>query len=141
MTDKPGSIAGIIEKDGLIFIAKRVNVGQMGGRWEFPGGKIEIGETQEQALHREFLEEFNCDITVIQPVCSAQFEHNGTVRNLFAWHVSFCDDSPVFTLSEHTETAWVPVEKIQELADMHCFVDSDLLLYPQVKTFVLGLHK
>ncbi len=131
-----GSIAGIIVKDTHVFIAKRSPIGQMGGRWEFPGGKIENGETQEEALHREFLEEFNCDIVIHEPVCKTQFEHNGKKRNLFAWSVSFAEDSPVFTLTEHTETKWVPVEKIEELNKAGNFVDSDMLLYPQVKNFV-----
>lgn len=131
-TPSAGSIAGIIEKDGLIFIAHRNPTGQMGGRWEFPGGKIEPGETQEEALHREFLEEFNCDIIIHQPIGQAQFEHNGLTRNLYAWSVSFADENPVFTLTEHTDTDWVPVEKIKDLN----FVDSDMLLYPTVCAFL-----
>ena len=44
------SPAGIIVVDNLVFIAKRINKGQMANRWEFPGGKVEEGETQQQTL-------------------------------------------------------------------------------------------
>ena len=51
------SIAGIICIDSLYFIAKRLPVGDMGSRWEFPGGKVEEGETIEDAAAREVREE------------------------------------------------------------------------------------
>ncbi len=138
-TEKPGSIAGIIVKDNLVFVAHRNPTGQMGNRWEFPGGKIEPGETQEEALHREFLEEFNCDIIIHQPICQAEFEHHGVKRGLFAWHISFAAENPQFTLTEHSGYDWVSIEKIEELAADSSFVDSDMLLYPEVKKYIQGL--
>ena len=52
------SIACIAFNEKNVFIAHRNHVGQMGGRWEFPGGKVEDGETDEQSIIREFEEEF-----------------------------------------------------------------------------------
>ena len=49
--------AAVIEKDGLIFAAQRGNHGELALKWEFPGGKIESGETPEQALIREIQDE------------------------------------------------------------------------------------
>lgn len=50
-------VAGLIVRDGRLLIARRPNDKHMAGKWEFPGGKIERGETPEQALERELSEE------------------------------------------------------------------------------------
>ena len=67
MSDKH-SVAAIVVKNGRVLIGKRSDVGQMGGRWEFPGGKVDPGETYEEALKREFREEFSQDIIVIHNI-------------------------------------------------------------------------
>lgn len=54
--------AGIIIKGNKVLIAKRPNDKHQGGLWEFPGGKIELGESAEQALSRELLEEINIHV-------------------------------------------------------------------------------
>ena len=58
------SIACIDYRNGKFFIAKRQMTGDMGGRWEFPGGKIEEGEDFEIAIKREMKEEFGVDVKV-----------------------------------------------------------------------------
>lgn len=56
-------VAAIIIKDGELFATQR-GYGDWSGWWEFPGGKIEQGETQQQALKREIMEELDCEIEV-----------------------------------------------------------------------------
>jgi len=57
-------VAGIIERDGEIFISRRPLTTARGGLWEFPGGKIEEGETPQQALVRELQEELGIETQV-----------------------------------------------------------------------------
>ena len=57
-------VAAVIIKDDMVLGAKR-GYGEYEGKWEFPGGKIEPGETKSQALKREIKEELNADINVL----------------------------------------------------------------------------
>ena len=64
-------VVGIVLWDGRVFVDRRPYGGLLGGLWEFPGGKVERGETVEQALHRELYEEFGLRVTVgecLEPV-------------------------------------------------------------------------
>ena len=128
---KKQSVAGIVLKNRSVFIAKRIPGGQMGERWEFPGGKVENGELPEVALQREYMEEFGVDVTVGAFIGSAVFTHNGEDSDLLAYEVSFNGEEK-FTLSEHTETGWSDIDEIPSLN----FVDSDMLLYKTVKDYV-----
>ena len=71
------SVACIDYRDGKILIAKRIVRGDMGGRWEFPGGKIEEGEDYSTAIKREMQEEFGVEVTVGEKIASADFIHSG----------------------------------------------------------------
>ncbi len=56
--------AAIIYRDGKIFIAKRSSTSSLPSKWEFPGGKVDVGETLEECLTRELYEEFGIIVTV-----------------------------------------------------------------------------
>lgn len=62
-------VVGVLVKNNKLLIAKRRTDQMLGGLWEFPGGKVEMGETKEEALVREFQEEVGLDIDVLQPFC------------------------------------------------------------------------
>ena len=125
------SIACIDYRDGKIFIAKRQMVGDMGGRWEFPGGKIEEGEDLQQAVVREMQEEFGVTVTVGSKITSGSFTHRGKPCSLEVLEVHFPHDgmSQSFILTEHTEYKWAELDEIPNLN----FVDSDLAIYSDVK--------
>lgn len=73
-------VAALIKKDDKFLIAKRKDATALGGYWEFPGGKVEAGESNEVALEREILEEFNSLISVGKLLASAQI-NDDTVLN------------------------------------------------------------
>jgi len=126
------SVAGIAFEGGKLFVARRVKGGDLGEKWEFPGGKAEEGESDTEALIREFDEEFAVGVTVGPLLGSAVFEHRGKSRNLFAYRVEF--NNRAFTLREHTEWAWLSLEEIEKLD----FAGSDRKLLPALKTFLDG---
>jgi 8-oxo-dGTP diphosphatase len=107
------SIAGIAVEEGRIFVARRIPGGDLGGKWEFPGWKVELGESDEEALIREFREEFAVTVRPGPFLASASFEHHGKTRILRAYRVYL--ESHDFILSEHTEWDWVSLETIAGL--------------------------
>jgi 8-oxo-dGTP diphosphatase len=126
---EPGnrSVAGIAVEGACVFIARRLPKGDLGGKWEFPGGKVEAGESDAQALVREYLEEFGIVIRTGPHLGAASFEHNGKAYSLNAYRVFF--DSPRFVLNEHSEWRWAALDEIETLN----FVDSDRKLLPFLK--------
>lgn len=68
-------VAAIIEKDDKILIAQRLK-GEFAGLWEFPGGKIEEGETPEQALIREIEEEFDTELNIEKYLTTVEHQYD-----------------------------------------------------------------
>ncbi|OYW05554.1 MAG: hypothetical protein B7Z61_05805 [Acidobacteria bacterium 37-71-11] len=65
-------VAAVVEHDdGRIFLARRLPDAHLGGLWEFPGGAVEDGETPEEALARELVEELGVRISVAGPITFA----------------------------------------------------------------------
>lgn len=133
------SVACIDYRNGKVFIAKRQNVGDMGGRWEFPGGKIDDGEDDKTAIKREMNEEFGVEVSVGEKICESTFFHKEKKCYLYAYFIHFENDGleKRFSLTEHTDYKWIELEKIPELN----FVDSDLKIYPEVVNAIKNLQK
>lgn len=125
------SVAGIAVESMRVFIARRVSGGSMSEKWEFPGGKVEEGESDERALEREYLEEFAVAVRVGKRLSDAEFEHRGEKVALNAYEVFL--DSHDFVLSEHTEWKWTTMGELEKLD----FADSDLKLLPQLKKLAI----
>lgn len=70
-------VAALIEREGRILIAQRGPEDRWAGKWEFPGGKMEPGETPEQALARELDEELGIQATIGEMVESYLFAYPG----------------------------------------------------------------
>ncbi len=98
-------VAAIIERDNKILIARRPQSGDQPGLWEFPGGKVEPGESQPDALIRELREELGIEALPAAWVASHRREVSGRLIHLHAWHVpAYRGD--VCALA-HSALAWV----------------------------------
>jgi 8-oxo-dGTP diphosphatase len=123
------SVAGIAFEEGKVFIARRKMGGDLGGKWEFPGGKAEAGETDADALRREFFEEFGAAVTPGPLLASGEFSHDGRKFALNAYRIFF--DSRDLCLTEHDEWRWAALEEIEALD----FAGSDRLLLPALQVY------
>lgn len=76
---------GVIHRKGKLLITRRKNEGLLGGLWEFPGGKIEAGETPEQACRREIEEEVNLSVEVVSHLARIKhaYSHFRIVMDVF----------------------------------------------------------
>lgn len=100
----------VIMRDGKLFIQKRPPYGLWGGLWELPGGCLEPGESPEQAVVREVLEETEMAVTVRDKI--AVVRHGYTTCRVTA-HGFFCDlaeKNPVPVLHAATESRWIRPE-------------------------------
>ena len=97
--------AGVIEKDGKILIAKRKTGKCIGAKWEFPGGKLECGETLEECLKRELKEELDIEVEVGEFIASSRFHCEGREIELLAYRVAYISGN--IALTDHDEVQWV----------------------------------
>jgi 8-oxo-dGTP diphosphatase len=126
------SVAGIAVQGNRLFIARRLPGGDLGEKWEFPGGKAKEGECWEEALIREFREEFGVTVKTGPCVASSSFEHRGVIRELRACLVEF--ETLNLALREHSEWKWADLAEIEKLD----FAGSDRKLFPALKVYFEG---
>jgi 8-oxo-dGTP diphosphatase len=104
--------AAIIKRDGRILIAKRSSTSSLPNKWEFPGGKVESGETPEECLQRELREEFEIDATIEDFFGESVYNYDhGSIR-LIAYRVH--TDEDIVVLNAHDDVQWVPAEQLLE---------------------------
>ncbi len=110
---------GIIEKEGKYLCAQRREDKVLALKWEFPGGKFENNETEEEALIRELKEELNVEITNITKYDNYSYDYGFGDYDIHFFLCDIVDDSNI-TLSEHLQYGWFT---LKELAEMD-FVES-----------------
>lgn len=104
-------IAAVIRDQDKVMIAQRAKKDALYGKWEFPGGKMEEGETEHECLKRELNEEFGVEAQIGEYIISSFFEHNGSPYEMRVYEV------PSFTgaisLIDHQAIRWVtPLELV-----------------------------
>ena len=104
-TDAIPVVGAVIWRDGKILAAQRKKGTKLGGLWEFPGGKIEEGESAKQALMREINEEFEARINVGSEICEVVHHYDFATIQLTTFHCELLDGH--LTLNDHDAVRWL----------------------------------
>ncbi|MBE2282299.1 MAG: (deoxy)nucleoside triphosphate pyrophosphohydrolase [Prosthecobacter sp.] len=100
-------VCAIIVREDRIMLARRPPDKKLGGLWEFPGGKVELGETAEAALHRELHEELGCVVRIVQTLPPFVHDYSWGSIELLPFVCELAVGSPEPHPHEHTALAWV----------------------------------
>lgn len=105
-------VGAVIQRDGLVLCTQRGS-GHLAGKWEFPGGKIEAGESPRGALEREIREELLCDVKVGDVVTTTTHEYDFAVITLTTFYGELVGGEP--ELTEHADARWLPPADLDSL--------------------------
>ncbi|MBI4208076.1 MAG: 8-oxo-dGTP diphosphatase MutT [Deltaproteobacteria bacterium] len=105
-------VVAVIEENGAVFLVKRPAGTHLQGYWEFPGGKIEAGETLERALFREVREEVGWEILVLEKIDEVDYSYTDRDVHLHFYRcVRRTQEEPATPL-EPLEYVWAPIQKL-----------------------------
>ena len=114
-------VAAIIQKEDKILATKR-GYGEFINMWEFPGGKIESGETKEQALVREIKEELNIEISVDKFAIDIEYQYPNFYLFMSCFMCSIKEGSIEFL--EHNDGKWITKEELNTLNWLPADIDA-----------------
>ena len=105
-------VAAIIRKEDKIFATQR-GYGEWKDWWEFPGGKMEVGETPEVALVREIREELSAEINVDEFLCTVKYDYPQFHLTMHCYLCSLMTDS--LHLNEHEAAKWLTKDELNSV--------------------------
>ncbi len=120
-------VAAVIIKNGKVFCAQRKDIGETAKKWEFPGGKIEAGETSQKALAREILEELNTEIKVGDFITTVNHQYNTFSITMHAYQATVITGN--LNLSEHLDSRWLSQDELNSLD----WAAADIPIVEQIK--------
>ncbi len=105
-------VAAIIQKEGKIFATQR-GYGDFKDYWEFPGGKMEVGETPEESLKREIREELSTEIGLDGFLCTVEYDYPNFHLTM---HCYLCRvESGQLELNEHEAAKWLSKDELESV--------------------------
>lgn len=106
-------VGAVIVRDGRVLCAQRGSGSALAGKWEFPGGKVEVGESPHDALVRELTEELLCDVVVGDLLTTTVHEYDFATISLTTFMCELREGDPVLT--EHQDAVWLAPDELHAL--------------------------
>jgi len=119
-------VAAIITRGDKILATKR-GYGDFINMWEFPGGKMEPGESREAALIREIKEELEVDISIDRYLCTIQYEYPAFHLTMHCFICSIHDGK--ITLVEHNDAKWLTLDNLTSVQ----WLPADLQILDRIR--------
>ena len=125
-------VAAIIRRGDKVFATQR-GYGEWKDWWEFPGGKMEAGETPEEALVREIREELSAEISVDEFLTTVEYDYPKFHLTMHCYLCSLVGDA--LHLNDHEAARWLTKEELDSVA----WLPADVLVVRGLRADVRGL--
>jgi 8-oxo-dGTP diphosphatase len=126
--------AVIQRADGLILAAQRPDGKSLGGKWEFPGGKVDAGETPEMAIVRELREELDVTVVVEKSLAIVHHQYPSFLIELHPFIVRIV--SGELHAKEHQAIAWLTLPELRQLD----LATADIPVVDELETWLGGVN-
>lgn len=118
-------VAAVIMKEGRVFATQR-GYGEFKDGWEFPGGKVEAGESPEEALRREIREELEVEVNVGDLINTIEYDYPAFHLSMKCYACTIAGGSP--HLLEHEAARWLSADQLDSVA----WLPADITLIPKI---------
>lgn len=119
-------VAAVIHDGGRVLATQR-GYGEFKDKWEFPGGKMEAGESREEALRREIREELDTEINIGKLLCTVEYDYPAFHLTMHCYLCSVV--SGTLVLKEHESARWLPAEALESVD----WLPADLQILPIIR--------
>ena len=124
-------VAAVLIHNGLVFACQR-GYGEFKDMWEFPGGKVEEGESPEDALRREIREELEVEINVGELLDTIEYDYPTSHLSMKCYACTFAGGSP--HLLEHEAAKWLASTQLNSVD----WLPADVTLIPEIAKKLKG---
>lgn len=118
-------VAAVIMNEGKVFATQR-GYGEFKDGWEFPGGKVEAGESPEEALCREIREELEVEVNVGDLIDTIEYDYPAFHLSMKCYACTIAGGSP--HLLEHEAARWLSADQLDSVA----WLPADITLIPKI---------
>lgn len=118
-------VAAVIMKEGRVFATQR-GYGEFKDGWEFPGGKVEAGESPEEALRREIREELEVEVNVGDLIDTIEYDYPAFHLSMKCYACTIAGGSP--HLLEHEAARWLSADQLDSVS----WLPADITLIPKI---------